>query len=56
MINRIEKRVEALEVDAGRADHNLQVVIAEHGETGEQARQRLGINRDAGNVLVVVFE
>lgn len=55
MINRIEKRVEALEIDASRADHNLQVIIAEPGETGDQARQRLGINRDADNVLVVTF-
>lgn len=55
MITRIEQRVEALEVDASRADHNLQVIIAGPGETAEQARQILGIDRDAASVLVVVF-
>ena len=55
MIHRIEKRVKALEVDASRADHNLQVIIAEPGETADQARQRLGITRDADNVLMVTF-
>jgi hypothetical protein len=55
MTAHIEKRVEALEVDATRADHNLQVVIAEPGETAQQARQRLGIDSDADSVLVVMF-
>lgn len=55
MINRIEKRVESLEIDASRADGNLQVIIAEPGETGEQARQRLGITRDEDSVLLVLF-
>ena len=53
MTAHIEKRVEALEIDASRAGHNPQVVIAEPGETAEQARQRLGIDSDANNVLVV---
>ena len=51
----IERRIETLEADAGRTDHNLRVIIAEPDETSEQARRRLGIF-DAKNVLVVVFE
>lgn len=50
----IARRVEALEADAGRTDHNLQIVIAQPGETREQAMCRAGI-LDAKNVLVVVF-
>jgi hypothetical protein len=45
---------EAVEIDASRANHNLKAIIAEHGETVQQARQRVGIN-DAKNVMVVVF-
>lgn len=55
MITRIERRVEALEIDTSRADHNLQVIIAEPGETSEQAMSRFGIERDAKDVMVVVF-
>lgn len=55
MITRFERRVEALEIDASRADDNLQVVIAEPGETGDQALCRFGIERDAKNVMVVAF-
>ena len=40
---------------AGRADHNLQIVIAQPNETREQALCRVGIEGDAKDVLVVVF-
>ncbi len=56
MTAHIEKRVEALEIDASRADHNLQVVIAEPGETSDQALRRVGIDAAASDVMVVVFE
>ena len=55
MTGTIEKRVEALEVDTKDADNNLHVVIAEPGETTDQARRREGIEPGADNVLVVVF-
>ncbi len=51
----IAKRIGALEAGAGRTDHNLQIVIAQHGETREQALCRVGIERDAKDVLVVLF-
>lgn len=51
----IEKRIEALEIDETAADQNLRVVIAELGETADQALQREGIAAGADNVLVVVF-
>jgi hypothetical protein len=51
----IEKRIEALENDEAAADQNLRVIIAEPGETADQARSREGIEPDADNVLVVVF-
>lgn len=54
MTAHIAKRIEALEIDSNCTDKNLQVIIAEPGETAEQARQRLGIG-DAKNVMVVVF-
>lgn len=56
MTAHIEKRVEALEIDASRADHNLQVIIAEPGETTDQALRRVGIDAAASDVMVVVFE
>ena len=56
MTAHIVKRVEALEIDASRADHNLQVVIAEPGETSDQALRRVGIDAAASDVMVVVFE
>ena len=55
MIANIERRVEALESDASQADRSLRVVIAEPGETADQALHRLGIERGADNVLLVVF-
>lgn len=55
MTGNIEKRIESLETRASRADHNLQLVIAEIGETADQALTRLGVEPDDGNVLVVVF-
>lgn len=55
MTAHIAKRIEALEIDSVHADKNLRVVLAEPGETAEQARQRLGID-DVKNVMVVVFE
>lgn len=55
MTAHLGKRVEALETDATRADHNLRVILAEPGETGDQARQRMGIDHDAKNIMVVVF-
>jgi len=51
----IERRIEALEIDATGADRNLRVVIAEIGETADQALRREGIEAGADNVLVVVF-
>ena len=55
MIGTIEKRIEALEIDASHADLGLRVVIAELGETAEQALRREGMAAGADNVLVVVF-
>jgi len=55
MTGTIEKRIEALETEANRADQNLRLVIAELGETSEQALRRMGIKPDAKDVLVVVF-
>ncbi len=51
----IRTRLEALEMEASRADHNLHVVIAKTGETGDQALRGLGIDLIAQNVLVVAF-
>jgi hypothetical protein len=56
MTANIERRVEALEANAGRADKSMRVVVAEIGETADQALHRLGIEADAKDVLVVVFE
>lgn len=55
MTPNIEKRITALEYDASQADRNLRVVITEPGETADQALHRMGIERGADNVLVVVF-
>ena len=56
MTTSIRSRLAALEIDASRADHNLQVVIAEPGETSDQALRRVGIDAAASDVMVVVFE
>ena len=44
-----------MESGASQADRNLRVFITEPGETAAQALHRLGIERGADNVLVVVF-
>ncbi len=51
----LKNRITALESDASQADRSLRVVITEPGETANQALHRLGIERGADNVLVVVF-
>lgn len=55
MTPNFERRITALESDASRSDNNLRVVIAEPGETADQALHRMSIERGAENVLVVVF-
>lgn len=55
MTGTIEKRIESLETRASSADHNLRLVIAEPGETADQALRRVGIEPDAKGVMVVGF-
>jgi hypothetical protein len=51
----IERRIDALEKDENATSVNLRVVIAEIGETADQALRREGVEPAADNVLVVVF-
>ena len=51
----VERRIQALEIDAGCNVQPLRVVIARVGETGAQARQRLGIEPDTRGVIAVLF-
>ena len=55
MNSTINKRLAALETAAMSTDYNLRLVIAEPGETADQARLRKGIEPDTDKVLVVVF-
>ena len=48
----VERRIQALEIDAGKADPSFRVVIA---KPGAQARQRLGIEPDTRGVIAVLF-
>lgn len=50
----LQRRVETLEIIASSADGNIRLVLAEPGETAEQARQREGAT-DVENIVVVIF-
>jgi len=51
-----EQRVAALEVKSAADDQTLRVVIAEIGETADQALERSGFDRADESILVVVFK
>jgi|CXWL01.1.fsa_nt_gi hypothetical protein len=51
-----EQRVAALEAAAAAVDHSVLVVIAESGETADQAQQRAGVEPGQQRVIVVTFD
>lgn len=50
-----EQRVAALEAKSVAGDQSLRVVIAEVGETADQALERMGVDRTEEHVIVVAF-
>jgi len=50
-----EQRVAALEAKSNAGDQSLRVVVAEVGEPGDQALERLGVDGIEEHVIVVTF-
>ena len=55
-MQRIERRIAALETKLCATDASLKVVIARVGETRAAALRRAGYAPDAADVLCVVFD